>query len=241
MRRWVRNLLVLGVSAAIVLLLIYVEEASKMTPGGLAGFLSNLPALATSLTSQAGYSGLFVLMLLESAAFPLPSEIILPFAGYLVSRGTLQFLPAIIVSTAAALIGSFFDYFIGWKLGASLLKEPSRIPYVNSAHLRKVHVWFERHGPIAVAAFRMVPAARVLISFPAGAYRMRKTRFMIYTLAGCLPWNILLTYLGWLLGANWGLALSFFKYINPVVYASLVLLAVWLTWRLRPKKILRSR
>jgi membrane protein DedA with SNARE-associated domain len=188
-----------------------------------------------------GYAGIFSLMLLEAAAFPVPSEIILPLAGYLVSRGAMQFWLVVAYSTAAAIIGSFIDYFLGWKLGSPFLSGQARLPYIDARHLKRTRGWFEKYGPIAVVLFRLVPAARVLISFPAGAYKMSKSKFALYTIAGCLPWNITLVYLGWWLGSSWEEVVAVFRYINVVVYVLLILLAIWVGWRLKAKRTKPSR
>jgi membrane protein DedA with SNARE-associated domain len=176
--------------------------------------------------------GVFILMLLEAAALPVPSEIILPFAGYLVYQGRLEFLMVILTTTLAALIGSFVDYYVGFKLGRRFLTGESRLPFIERELLRRVEKWFKRYGPGAVALLRLVPAARVLISFPAGAYRMSKLRFGLYTLIGCLPWNVFLVYLGWWLGSSWNTVVDAFRYINLVTYALLILLAFWIGRRL---------
>lgn len=237
MKRSIRNVLILLllIFPIVFVSLTYLEDIAETNEQdgtqGLVLFITNLPRRVIDLAA-AGYVGIFVLMLLEAAAFPVPSEIILPFAGYLVSQGSLSFWPVILVSTAAALIGSFIDYFLGSKLGASLLTDTSKLPFVDATHLRRVQVWFARYGSTAVALFRLVPAARVLISFPAGAYRMNKPRFAVYTLVGCLPWNLALVYLGWSLGSSWGQVVAAFRYINLLVYALLVLLAIWISWRL---------
>ncbi len=242
MKHWVRNLLIVIVLVFPVVLisLTYLEDIvetnREMGTGRVISLITSFPRLVIDIASGAGYPGIFTLMLLESAAFPVPSEIILPLAGYLVSRGTLEFWPVIFYSTIAALVGSFIDYCLGWILGDLLLTGRSKIPYVNAAHLRRVEVWFRRYGYIAVALFRLVPAARVLISFPAGIYRMSRSKFMIYTLAGCLPWNIVLVYLGMWLGASWEVVVSAFRYVNPIVYALLIVLAVWVVLRLTSKK-----
>jgi len=246
MKRWVRNLLIviLLIFPVVFISLTYLEDIAETNRGsgteGIISLMTRLPRRVIELASGAGYLGIFTLMLLEAAAFPVPSEIILPLAGYLVSRGTLEFWPVIFYSTLAALIGSFIDYYLGWKLGGSLLTGRSRLPYIDPTHLRRVRVWFNRHGPIAVAFFRLVPAARVLISFPAGAYRMNRSKFAVYTLAGCLPWNFVLVYLGWWLGSSWEAVVAAFRYINLVVYALLILLTVWVLLRLTSKKSKRT-
>ena len=180
-------------------------------------------------------------MLAEAAAFPIPSEIILPFAGYLVYRGTLDFWTVILLTTIAAIMGSYVDYYLGLKLGQRLLTNKSKLPFVKEKHLRKAESWFNHYGPAAVAVFRLVPGARVLISFPAGLYRMNRLKFGIYTLAGCLPWNITLTYIGLWLGSSWTAVVEAFRYINLVAYALLVLFVVWVGWRLRTGRVRTHR
>lgn len=212
------------------------ETSNQLASQGIVAFVSNLPRRVVDVAAQAGYAGIFALMLLEAAALPVPSEIILPFAGFMVSQRILDFWPVVIISTAAALIGSFIDYYVGWRLGPPLLANQSKIPFVDSAHLRRVGVWFDHYGPVAVALFRLVPAARVLISFPAGIYRMSKSRFAMYTLAGCLPWNVVLVYLGWWLGSSWEEVVAAFRYINLIVYVLLILFVVWVGWKLSAKR-----
>jgi membrane protein DedA with SNARE-associated domain len=213
------------------------ETSGQEGTEGLVSLVTNLPRNAIGFASRAGYGGIFILMVLEAAALPIPSEIILPFAGYLIYEGGLEFLSVVFVTTLAALIGSFVDYYLGFTLGRALLTGESRIPYIRQEHLRRVEKWFNHYGPAAVAIFRLVPAARVLISFPAGAYRMSRWKFGLYTLAGCLPWNVFLIYLGWWLGSSWNVVVEAFRYINLVAYALLVLLAVWVGRKLVHRRI----
>lgn len=212
------------------------ETGSEGPVGGIISSMLNLPQLVINLVTAGGYVGIFSLMLLEAAALPVPSEIILPLAGYLVSRGALQFWPVVAYSTAAAIIGSFIDFSLGWKLGSPFLSGQARLPYIDAKHLQRTRVWFERYGPVTIVLFRLVPVARVLISFPAGAYRMSKWKFALYTTVGCLPWNIALVYLGWWLGSSWGEVAGAFRYINVAVYVLLILLAIWVVWKLTAKR-----
>lgn len=238
MKRWVRTVLFLAllVVPVVVVSLSYLEDVAESTAPsateGMIAFITNLPKHVLDFASATGYVGILILMLLEAAALPIPSGIVLPFAGYLVYRGTLEFWSVVFVSTVAALIGSFIDYFLGWKLGGSLLTSKARIPFVNGSHLQRVGLWFDQYGPAAVAIFRLVPAARVLISFPAGVYRMSKAKFAVYTLIGCLPWNMFLVYLGWWLGNSWGAVVSAFRYINVVVYVGFICFGAWIAWKL---------
>ena len=233
MRRWTRTILttVLLILPLIFVSLTYIEDLAETSgQGGAEGIVSlvtNLPKTALDFASRAGYLGIFILMLLEAAALPIPSEIILPFAGFLVYQGYLDFLTVVFTTTLAALAGSFIDYYLGFKLGHRLLTGETHVRFINEGHLRKVERWFKNYGPAAVALFRMVPAARVLISFPAGAYRMSRLKFGLFTLAGCLPWNIFLIYLGWWLGSSWNAVVEAFRYINLVTYAILILLTLW--------------
>lgn len=236
MKHWVRNLLILLllILPVAIVSLAYLEDVAENATHttGIISLVSNLPRIAVDVASSWGYAGIFAMMLLEAAAFPIPSEIILPLAGFLVSIGVLEFWSVVVYSTIAALIGSFIDYFLGWKLGTPLVTGQVRLPYIPAASLEKVEAWFERWGPMAVAFLRLVPGARVLISFPAGAYRMSKAKFALYTLAGCLPWNILLIDLGLWLGSSWSSVVRAFQYINLVAYGLLAILVVWIVLRL---------
>lgn len=229
-------LAILVVIPIIVVALSYFEDIveSGESQRGIGALLMSLPQEAIRIASQAGYAGIFLLMLLEATAFPIPSEIVLPFAGYLVSQGTLSFWPVVLYSTIAAMIGSFVDYYLGLKLGPLLL-EPGKLHFVDGKRLRMVHVWFNRYGAFAVAFFRLVPAARVLISFPAGAYHMKKAKFAVYTLAGCLPWNFILIYLGWWFGSSWDSVVGLFRYVNILAYLTLTLAGVWVALKLRSR------
>ncbi|MGD0422092.1 MAG: DedA family protein [Candidatus Bathyarchaeia archaeon] len=219
-----------------VVALSYLEDIveSSETQGGIAAVLMSLPQESIRVASQMGYAGIFLLMLLEAAAFPIPSEIVLPFAGYLVSRGELSFWPVILYSTIAAMLGSFVDYCLGLRFGPLLLRS-GKLRFVNADHVRKVDTWFNRYGAFAVVLFRLVPAARVLISFPAGAYQMKKSKFAIYTLAGCLPWNVLLVSLGWWFGASWDYVVGLFRYVNLIAYLFIILAVIWLVLRFRSR------
>ena len=227
----------LGIIPVIIVALSYLEDIAESggTRRGFGALLMSLPQESLRIAAQMGYAGVFVLMLLEAAALPIPSEIVLPFAGYLVSLGELSFWPVVLFSTVAAMIGSFIDYYLGSKLGPFLLA-PGKLRFVNADRVRRVDAWFNRYGALAVMFLRLVPAARVLISFPAGAYQMKKSKFAVYTLAGCLPWNIILVYLGWWLGSSWDYVVRLFRYINVIAYLMIVLAVVWLVLRFKASR-----
>ncbi len=192
----------------------------------------------TSAVSSWGYSGVFVLMLLESSSLPIPSEVILPFAGYLVSTGQLNFWACLGFATIAGIVGSLVDYYIGLK-GAHALAE-HRIfgkTFFTKPQLETAMHWFVRYGAITVFFSRLVPGFRTVVSFPAGAARMSMTKFVAYTTSGCLVWNGLLIYLGIFLGENWSEVAGVLHYFIIAVAAAIVLSIVgYLLFRQQRKR-----
>jgi membrane protein DedA with SNARE-associated domain len=181
---------------------------------------------ATATISSFGYVGVFSLMLLESSSLPIPSEIILPFAGYLASQGKFNFGIIVLIATLAGVLGSLIDYHIGLK-GIDLIAR-RRLPgrrIFDEERLETAEKWFKKHGILAVLLSRMVPGFRTLISFPAGATRMSFPKFVAFTAVGCLTWNATLTYVGVYLGANWREVASELHYVTIGVAAP-VLIAV---------------
>lgn len=159
-----------------------------------------IPAWSTSVMTAYGGVALFLLMTLESSSLPIPSEVVLPFAGFLVHDGRLSFTSALVLATVGAMIGSYVDYYIGRYLGNyRLLREN---PLFGRA-LARAENWFRRYGDVAVFATRFLAGARTLVSFPAGASRMSFVRFSLLTLAGCLIWNAALIYAGFVLSEQW--------------------------------------
>ncbi len=174
-----------------------------------------------------GYSGIFVLMVLESSSLPIPSEIVLLFSGYLVSIGQLNFLITILVATVAAIIGSMIDYYIGLKGVEALAKRRflGRVLFSKN-QLALVSKWFDKYGVMIIFLSRLIPGIRTLISFPAGAARMPIAKFLVFTIAGCLLWNIVLIYIGYYLGSNWAEVADFSHYLLIAVIAALIALIV---------------
>jgi len=236
-RNWAREIVITlavvfpGVFIAASYLEDVVETGGREASGDVGAFIAGLPSHVISAASNTGYAGVFLLTLLDSAGFPFPSEIILPFAGYLVFRGALQYWSVVVCGTVAALLGSSVDYYVGRKLGSSLIAGKVRLPYIPVEQPQRVQVWFDRHGPIAVALLRLVPAARVLVSFPAGACKIKPVTFEFYTLMGCLAWNIALIYLGWWLGSSWGIVTTYFRNLSLLVFFALIVFASWIMLR----------
>lgn len=207
------QLLVLTIIAIVVAIILLGTLKDTLIEGGtftgtpLASLLNAIVAFTQNITVAVqswSYAGLFALMALESSSLPIPSEVILPFAGYLVSQGLLNFWLAISVSTLAGIAGSLIDYYIGLK-GLSVLAKRNTLRGLlyNKGRMETAERWFEKYGAPTVFLSRLVPGFRTLISFPAGAVKMPLSKFIAYTTAGCVAWNALLIYIGLYLGANW--------------------------------------
>jgi membrane protein DedA with SNARE-associated domain len=192
----------------------------------------------TATVSSWGYPGIFGLMLLESSSLPVPSEVMLPFAGYLVSIGQLNFELTVLVATVAAIAGSLIDYFIGLK-GFQVLAEHKVLGRVifSTAQLETAGRWFKKYGSFMIFIARLIPGLRTIISFPAGAARMPLPKFAAFTTAGCLLWNGVLIYVGYYLGSNWREVAAVSQYIIVGVIATFaVLIAVYLVVRRRKRE-----
>ena len=152
---------------------------------------------------NAGYPSLFALMALESASLPIPSEVVLPFAGYLVSQGILDFWLVLLVSTAASLAGALLDYYLAKRLGRPFVIKMLKLFRVHSGALERAEKWFDTSGRWTVFLARFVPVLRTVISLPAGLFRMGVKSFILMTVAGCLGWSVVLVYAGYLAPSDW--------------------------------------
>ena len=149
-----------------------------------------------------GYPGIVLLMALESSFFPVPSELVMPPAGYLAAQGRMNAPLALAAGVAGSLLGAMFNYFLSAWLGRALLHRYSRYVLVSERSLEKSEAFFRRHGEIGTFVGRLIPVIRHLISVPAGLARMRLDRFVLYTAAGAGVWCAILTYIGWYLGKH---------------------------------------
>lgn len=149
-----------------------------------------------------GYPGILVLMALESSLFPLPSELVMPPAGYLAAQGRMNAAVAVGAGVAGSVLGAFLNYFLAVWLGRPLLHKYARYVLIREATLDRAEAFFRRHGEIGTFLGRLLPVVRHLISLPAGLARMNVGRFALYTAAGAGIWCAILTYIGWFLGRN---------------------------------------
>jgi membrane protein DedA with SNARE-associated domain len=193
----------------------------------LIGFLAGW-IIAT--ISAIGYLGIALLMAIESACIPLPSEIIMPFSGYLVSTGRFDLL---LVATAGALgcnIGSSIAYAVGYFGGRPLVEKWGRYILVSRRDLDTVDRFFARFGSVTVFICRLLPVVRTFIALPAGIARMPQVKFQLYTFIGSWPWCFALAYVGEQLGARWDTdpeLRNLFHRFDAAIIALFVLLVVW--------------
>lgn len=159
--------------------------------------------LIISFLSEWGYSALFVTMALENMNVPIPSEIILGFAGFLVSQQIFSFWPTVIVATIAGVVGSLLSYWIGATSGRLFLLKIAEKNSFTNKKLQMADAWFKKYGGLAVFTGRLLPGIRTFISLPAGISHYPLVQFVIYTMIGTIPWTLMLIYIGDLLGENW--------------------------------------
>jgi len=197
---------------------------------GSSGLVGGLFASSTQLEATLGYPGLFVLMLLESASLPVPSEVILPLAGYLVFIGKMGFIQAVIVASAGGLVGAYIDYYAARLLGRPLLVRVLKYIHISEPSLVRAENWFNRGGLVTVLLARFVPLIRTLISFPAGLLKMSSRAFGAMTLIGTLGWSTLLVYAGYRAGGLWrsGASSTVGALDTLIVYALLALSALYI-------------
>lgn len=178
--------------------------------------------------STIGYPGVFISVFLESFFAPIPSEIILPFSGFVASTGKMNLFIVIIIATVAAYLGSLPFYFIGrWgeKPVINFINKYGKYLFIQQKDVDKVFGAFDKYGKGVVFFGRLIPMIRTLISFPAGVAKMEFARFSMYTLIGSLTWNILLTYAGYQLGDHWSIVSGWIEKYQNVI---LILIAVGL-------------
>jgi membrane protein DedA with SNARE-associated domain len=203
--------------------------------------LALLVQFITYVIDVGGYAGIVALMGIESACIPLPSEIIMPFAGYVVFRGMMNLPVAhhmnlILVATAGAVgcnVGSAVAYWIGAKGGRPLVERYGRWVLLSHHDLELVTVFFARYGSITVLVARLMPIVRTFIAFPAGIAKMSQVRFHVYTFIGSWPWCFALAYAGMKLGERWHSDPRFeqwFHRFHLVVELGLLAVLVWFLW-----------
>jgi membrane protein DedA with SNARE-associated domain len=188
---------------------------------------------ATEFISSAGLPAVFLLMTLESACIPIPSEAIMLFAGFAVSKGELTMTGIVIAGVLGNLVGSLIGYAIGY-FGRVDLLERNRLFHVSPARLRQTEGWFDRYGDATVFFSRMLPLVRTFVSVPAGVARMRLGRFALLTTLGSIPWVLALALVGKGVGQNWENWRQHLAYLDYVIVAAALVAIAW--WLLRRRR-----
>ncbi len=185
------------------------------------------------LVAWGGYFGIFLLMIVENIFPPFPSEVIMGLGGIAVARGQMGIVPLVLAGTAGTVVGNYFWYAIGWKLGYQRLR-----PFVDRygrwltldwEHVLELERFFQRHGQWVVFVFRFMPAFRTMVSLPAGMARMPRGRFLLWTAAGAAIWDTFLAGAGYFLGSNFRQLDAF---IGPAAVALMVAILIGYVWRL---------
>ena len=190
----------------------------------LAGFV-----IAT--ISALGYAGIVLLMAIESACIPLPSEIIMPFSGYLVSQGEMLLWGVALAGAVGCVLGSLAAYYLGAWGGRPLVERYGRYLLISQHDLELADRWFTRHGDITILVGRLLPVVRTFIAFPAGVSRMPMAKFLAYTFLGSLIWCWGLAWVGMRLGERWDSLGVYFHRFDAAILALILLGAAWWVWR----------
>ena len=193
--------------------------------------------LVTEEIAKYGYAAIFLLMVLESACVPIPSEVTMLFAGALVSapflapEHQLDLVAVAVIGAGANLVGSWLAYWAGYAGGRPLVDRWGRYLLLRPHEIDRAHAWFDRYGQEAVFFGRLLPVVRTFISLPAGVARMNVWKFSLYTVLGCLPWTFGLAFLGYKLGERWDEVERFLRPVSWLVAALVVTAVGWWAWR----------
>lgn len=174
-----------------------------------------------------GLLAVFLLSALESACIPIPSELVVPPAGFMAYQGSLSLASVVAAATLGNVAGSWVAYAVGRRGGRPLIRRYGRYVWLSERHLAQAEDWFARRGEITVFVARLLPAFRTFISLPAGIGEMPLWRFLVYSLLGSLPWNLALAVAGYELGAHWEVIEA---YLKPVSYAAAVVFVIVVIW-----------
>jgi membrane protein DedA with SNARE-associated domain len=191
---------------------------------------------AVDVVDALGLPGVFLLMVAESACIPIPSEATMLFAGFNVSNGEYSLFEAVAVGSVANLVGSWLAYWVGYAGRVDILEKHGKKLHIKKSHLEWADRWFERHGDATVFFTRMLPIIRTFISLPAGVARMPFWRFSLFTIAGCVPWVLMLTFIGKQAGDRWEQWKDNLHYVDYAVLALIVVGVVWLVVRARRRR-----
>ncbi len=186
----------------------------------------------TQFISSIGYAGVFILMTLESAALPVPSEVVMPFAGYLAYQGVFNLFLITIVGAAGCTAGSVISYYVGRKGGRPFIEKYGKYLFIKSSHMELAETWFNKYGDRAVFLSRLLPVVRTFISLPAGIGRYELKKLVMFSFIGSLPWCFALAYVGFSLGPHWKNIIGFFNELDILVIAAIIVVVLYY-WKMK--------
>lgn len=193
--------------------------------------LAFISSLIVKIISTLGYAGVAFLMALQTIAIPIPSEIILPFAGYLAFAGRFNLWLVALVGALGSCVGATVAYYIGKKGGRPLVEKYGKYILLSQHDLAVTENFFSRHGSKAAFFGMMLPVFRSFIAFPAGLARVQLKKFLIYVFLGSFVWSLLLAYLGMKLGENWDTLRERFKSFDNAIIGLIILAGAWWVYR----------
>jgi len=196
----------------------------------IAWIIEILASFIISIISSGGYPGVIFLMAIESACIPLPSEIIMPFSGYLVFRGEFDLFWVGLAGSFGCVVGSVPAYYLGLYGGRPLIEKYGKYVLVSHHDLDLADRWFAHYGDWAIFFSRLLPVVRTFISFPAGVAKMNVPRFIVYTFVGSFPWCLGLAYIGMKLGENWDTLGVYFHKFDIVIGILIAAGAIYYIW-----------
>jgi membrane protein DedA with SNARE-associated domain len=190
----------------------------------LANFFSNI-------IYEIGYVGVMVLMAMESMIFPVPSEAVMPFTGFLVYEEKFSWIGVFIFSTLGSIIGSSISYLMGLYGGRAFILKYGKYFLLEKEHLEITEKFFSKYGEITILISRFIPVVRHLISIPAGMARMNFMKFIIFTTIGASAWNMFLAYVGYILKSNWKEIMKYSKVFDLIIILAIFLLLVYFLYK----------
>jgi len=193
----------------------------------------NILEFITQLISSWGYAGIFVTMTLESALIPIPSEVVIPFAGFLAYMGEMNIWLIVLVSSFANVTGSIIAYEIGKYLGRGFIERYGKYVLLNMKHLALIERWFDKFGSLTVLFSRMLPVVRTVNALPAGIGNMNFFKFCLYTFIGSIPWNLGLVLVGYLLKENWNILEKYSLYIDILAILAVAAVIFFIARRIK--------
>ncbi|MDP1689489.1 MAG: DedA family protein [bacterium] len=192
--------------------------------------IETISLFALNTIETLGYFGVFILMALESANIPIPSEVIMPFAGFLVVQGSFNFWLVVFIGAFGNLAGSLVSYYLARYYGLKPLLFLSKIYLVHESHIATAENFFKKYGNLSAFIARFVPVIRTFISYPAGMFKVPVLNFAIFTFVGSFIWSWLLALIGYKLGENWETIGLYLRQADYAIAAIAIIFAVWWVW-----------